>query len=238
MKHASNFALRALLAMAIGVGLSACGGGGGDSTSGSGTTYPLQAAYKARLQAGSARTLTISGTCSGTAVEAYTPATSSSYGGVSGYAVTFTIAPVLNNCTTLVAYSASTLKYYDASFQAIAEVEQVASSPAKTYYSIMSSSGLPAQVAVGATGQLWAANRFSDAASLTQIGTSVATYEVQDDSSASSVRVLLTRKTYDTAGVLQGSDVITYRLGSDATLTELSRRTTLASGQYLVLTPS
>ncbi|MDB5817609.1 MAG: hypothetical protein JWQ11_1249 [Rhizobacter sp.] len=235
-----------MITVAAALVLSACGGGGGDSSSTDTnpvvvvppvvnptqpalSTYSLQTAYAALVKAGSTVNYTVSGSCSGTASFAATPATATSFNGVAAQAVTNTSTLSLTNC---VGNSATTQSYYDANFNLLGNST---ASPAN-YGFVDGTAVLPAAATVGSSGNFGTVKVYSDAGKVTQLGTVVLSYSLATETSTTEL-FTLTSKSYDLSSTLLQTQAQTYRVLADGTLKPLTIDLLAVSpASHLVLT--
>ena len=227
--------------------LSACGGGGGDGGSSTDTapvvvvppvvnptqpalsTYSLQTAYAALVKAGSTVNYAVTGSCSGTASFAATPASSTTFNGVAAQQVTNTSTLSLTNC---VGNSATTQSYYDSSFNLLGN----ATTAANSYGFVDGTAVLPAAATVGSSGNFGTLKVYSDSAKATQVGTIVLSYALATETSTTEL-FTLTSKSYNLSNTLLQTQAQTYRVQANGTLKPLSIDLLAVSpASHLVLT--
>lgn len=224
-------------------GIAACGGGGGGGSSSTGgsstagsvatiTAFPLQAAYRAFLVAGSAQRFAVSGDCSGTATLINEPSVAATFDGAAAVAVASGSDFSLPGCATPVSGSIS-VRYFDASYRALGSASVGGGVGRYT-----APTALPDFVGASDSGTLGTELLYTDASRTTAVGKTVLSYSVLPDT-ATSVLTRLTTQTYDAADRLLVVTSATYRLGADGSFAAAGLDIANLSGTalHLVLTP-
>ena len=219
--------IRVLAAAALLASLAGCGGGVGGVGGGGGSpissnpvastmSFPAQAGYRARVNAGSDDSFSIKGTCSGTAKITNGASTASTFEGVAGLSASQTATVNFTNCFPS-QNSASGTNYYDPTASTL-----LGSTVQGLEYSKFSAppSPLPASVTVGANGSLATLTTYTDSSKATATGQRVVSYAVEADT-ADTVILNIVTKTYDNAATpeLLLTQQNRYRLASDGSLT-------------------
>lgn len=215
--------LAACVGCSIVVLFAGCGGGGGDSGGtvstavASASSFPLEAGYSARLNAGSNDNFTISGTCAGTAQITNGVTTASTFEGVAGFSAVQTSTVNFTNCTPSQS-TASGTSYYDANYTPIG-TSVVALEYAKF---AVAPTMLPASVKVGDAADYATLTTYTDSTKTTTTGRRVLSYVIEADT-ATTVIVNFTTKTYDTTNLQPLLTQQTrYRVAANGTETLLS----------------
>jgi len=225
----------AMMVTAMVVLISGCGGGG-DSGSATVSTmsFPAQAAYRARVAAGSTDNFTVSGTCAGTATYTDGVATASTFEGVTGFAASTTVSINLTNCTPATSAVSGT-SYYDSNYSPLGD-----SIPGVEYAKFVTAPPpLPTTVKVGDTAVYATFALYTDSTKATTTGQEVLSYVVEADTATTAV-VNLISKEYNTSNQLLSTQQSRYRIAADGTLTTLSIDVQLSttSTTHIVLTKS
>ena len=200
--------------------LSACGGG--DSAGVPTPTpppvldgYPLQAAWKARAQAGSTEEFVVSGSCNGTVVLTAGVPVAADFEGVPGFQASQSSQATLSDCTPAT-LSTSGSTYTDANYGLVGtatsgqEYAKFAATPM----------ALPATVKAGDSATVVTLNTYTSSTKLATTGSRTWGYVVEADT-ATSVIVNFTTKTYNTVNQLLATQQVKYRLSSTGTLAVL-----------------
>jgi hypothetical protein len=247
LTHSLAFTAAALI-------LTACGGGGGDGGSSNVvdagnpvvvvppvvnptqpalSTYSLQTAYAALIQAGSTVNYTVSGDCSGTASFVASSPVAATFEGAQARAVTNTSTLTLSNCVGNVA---TTQSYYDASYNLRGNTT---ASPVN-YGVVDGTAVLPAAAKVGDTGNFGTVKVYSDSAKSNQLGSIVLSYRLATETSATQVFTLIS-SSYSLTNALLQTQTQTFRVQADGTLRPLTidlqtAASSNAPARHLVLT--
>lgn len=217
--------------------LVACGGGGGGGggsapvTTGpviSTLSFPFKSAYTAMVQSGYTKNYTVSGDCSGTAVDSWAPAVAATGAAASvffpgaSFAVQQTLQINVPNCPALSATATAT-GYYDSNYTPLgSETSATYRVYATTTTATTIASSIPSTVVVGAVGPMGTASDF-EKSPITQLGTTVVSYiVVPEQNSASSAVVNLTYKSYDNANTLYKAQQDRYKIDMTGALVPLS----------------
>jgi hypothetical protein len=202
--------------------LVACGGGGGGASSPSSTTstspvtsFPLRAGFQSYLGRSESNAYTITGTCSGSATETRSAASSATFEGQYGVSTTSTISGTFTNCTPASVASTSST-YYDTNYKPIG------SAVTGTEYSIITTiSDLPLSVSVGDTALLGTAVVYTNNAKTSQIGTTNLSYAVESDTASTAILNLISKR-YNPSNQLLFTQQSRYRINGNGQLTAVS----------------
>lgn len=213
-----------ILALCCAALLSACGGGGASTTPPDvpvvTVTFPLQAAYGARVSAGYSDEFVVSGACSGTATLAAAKATASSFEAVAGFVSAQTSQVSLTDCAPANNVVTGNT-YFDAKFTPIGST--LGTTLATLEYAKFSSAPaeLPVSVKAGDAGSLLNLNTFTSSNKLVPTGRRTLGYGVEFDTASTAI-VVLTSRAYNAGDQLLSTQVSRYRLDTAGTLTMLS----------------
>jgi hypothetical protein len=215
--------------------LVACGGGGGGGDSSPPVTvgpvismlsFPFKSAYTAMVQSGYTKNYTVSGDCSGTAVDSWAPAVAATGAAASvffpgaSFAVQQTLQINVPNCPALSATATAT-GYYDSNYTPLgSETSATYRVYATTTTATTIASSIPSTVVVGVVGTMGTASDFNKSP-FGQLGTTVVSYVVVPETASTAV-VNLTYKSYDNANTLYKAQQDRYRIGMTGALVPLS----------------
>jgi hypothetical protein len=212
-----NKRLTSIFFVAIsGVFLGGCGGGGDGGGAASTATFPAQAAYSARVAAGSTDNFTVAGTCNGTASMTNSPATAASFEGVTGFAVAQTITLSVTNCTPATNAISGTA-YYDANYSPLGS-----SIPGVEYSKFLTPPPvLPASVKVGDTAVYSTQTTYTDSSKTVISGQHVLSYVIEADTANTAIANFIT-KTYNASSQLLSTQQSRYRITTSGAVTVVS----------------
>jgi hypothetical protein len=111
---------------------------------------------------------------------------------------------------------------------------RVGPAPNLEFTDVTSYNGLPAEARVGMTGTVYTAVRYSDAAKRNAIGTTVATYTVEPDSSADTALLVLRVADNRADGTAGATTTTVYRITHAGTARRLSETTADAASQTML----
>lgn len=223
----ANFVVIALLC--------GCGGGGSDSPSAapiaSTTSFPLQSGYRSLVLSAQSYNFTISGSCTGTAVESVGAATTTAMFEGSA-ALQSTVTQQLNrtNCTPAVVTTTATT-YLDPSTDLPS-----GSVTAGSEYVVASTkaAALPLTVKVGDNAAVVGFNVYSDSTKSSLIGTRSATFTITADTATTALLTIITNDFVGSS--LLGTQQTTYRMSQDGSLFLVKVDVVTNTGTHLLLT--
>ncbi len=207
------------LVMCVLVALAGCGGGGDSNADTPDTrpSFPLQAAYAARIVSGATDNFVASGHCTGTVSLAAGAVTPTTFEGVNAYQATTRVTADLmcGSGPSLVTDESST-DYFDANYM------PMGSSDADEYMRYTSAPVVfAAQVRAGDAGSLGTGTIYSDSTKAQVTGQVRSRYVVQADTSTTLIVVVITDY-YTAAGQIDSTGEFRYRLGLNGSLTMVS----------------
>jgi hypothetical protein len=219
--------------------LAGCGGGGYGGSGGMGSygvqsgpvastmAFPLQSAYSMLIVNGSSKNFTVTGTCSGTAVETVSTPVAATFEGANALSTTTTLSTSLGNCTST---TTTTLRYFDAGDVPLGHAT------AGTNYGVFQMPVVvPASVKVADSATLGTETLWADATKSMVTGSEVTSYVVEADTATTAI-IDLEFRTYDTSAVLTATEQHRYRIAATGALVPVSQDIQVANGQHLVLT--
>lgn len=218
--------------------LTSCGGGGGGDSNDTPAaaaqivrTYPLRAAYQARVAAGAIDNFSISGTCSGTATTTASSATPSVFEGVAGFSVAQTATARFVGCS-LRNRSVSGTAHYDSAYS------PVGSSFPGVAYQVFSTlpSAVPVSAKVGDAAEYSVQTKYTDSTKTVSTGKVTASYVIEADATADTALALLVTREYDVADRMVFIQQARYRITSAGTATLLSIEQSDSTSFHLVWT--
>lgn len=211
--------------------LTACGGGGGGGAvvasgpAASTLSFPLQSAYSASVAAGSSKSFTISGTCTGSAsITRAAAAGGATFEGVSGRlssASTFT--GNYTNCTPS-SFASTSTGYYDTNY-----VPLGSSTIGSNYGVYLTPPTVPSSVMVGATGVIGTQTLYTNSTKAVAAGRRDISYVVEADTASTAI-VNLIAKSYNASNILTFTEQDRYRIAATGPLTIISFDVQYANG--------
>lgn len=193
------------------------------------STFPFQNAAKTLWANGVARSMSISGTCSGTGGWIDTPATTAAtFEGVAGYSATRTRYVVFASsspafCLPLVNTQVET-RYYDQNYMLLGY-----SRVGGYYYVLQAPLVIPATVTVGNTGTMGTAYAFTNSTKSVLVQTVVMSYVIEADTSNSAIVNVITKR-YDLGNALIYTEQDRYRITATGALSLVSGDAQSAGG--------
>ena len=183
------------------------------------STYPLRAAYLARVTNGVTLenyTAQVGTNCSGTATVVITKPVGAPFeGNATALSITETDIATLPTCTPSV-LGLNTTTYFDSNYTPLGFTV-----PGTTYGVMAAATALPVTVTTGASGVYGTLNLFTDSTKIVSAGTMVLSYAVTNkDSSNDYVKLIATTSTAG-SGVV-GVQTSTYTIGYNSVLTPVS----------------
>ena len=197
-------------------------------------TFLLRSAYHQRINTPGTDYLTISGSCAGYASYTYTAPVSSSFEGATALMAQTAVSLGLTTC------SPSSLDwtdndYFDSNDNLLGRAE-----PGSDYDVTTSAQrSLPQVAKVGDSGTLATLAIYADSSKQGAPGQTVLSYSVDADGTSSTSAIFkLSWASSDAAGKLFYTHSVSYRIGTDGSLTTLGMDDAYASGIHLVYTAS
>ncbi len=166
--------------------LGACGGGGGGGTTtaqgpvASTLSFPMQSGYRALVANGLSKSVTISGTCSGSGNISSSPAnTAATFEGTQGFSAVSTLTANYTNCTPA-STAVTTTGYFDSNYDPRGIV-------GINYGVFLTPLLIPTSVTVGGTGTLGTLTQYTDSSKSTADGRIDLSYVVEADTSTTAI---------------------------------------------------
>lgn len=219
---------RKFLGLALTMALTACGGGGGGGGSSgpvtSANTFDIHAGYTRLSASGSTKTLTISGTCSGSFSSTNSPATgSTTFEGVAALSGSSVVSINFSNCTPA-SNVATTTRYFDTNYvplgYAIVGGDYGVWSAAPT---------LPTAAKVGDVAVVGTIKKYTSSTKSTYAGKQENSYVIEADTATTAIANLIS-KTYNASNILTSTEQDRYRVAADGSLTLISIDIQYANG--------
>jgi hypothetical protein len=216
--------------------LCGCGGGGSDSPSStppvaSTASFPLQSGYRSLVLSSQSYNFTISGSCTGTAVESVgAAATTVTFEGTAALQSTVTQQLNRNNCTPAVVTTTATTYLDPSTYLPSGSV-----TPGSEYVVASSrAAALPATVKVGDNATVVSFDVYSDSTKSRSIGTRTATFTITADTATTALLTIITNDFVGTS--LLGTQQTIYRMSGDGSLSLVSVDVVTSTGTHLLLT--
>lgn len=224
---------RSLLLAGLTLVLAGCGGGGSSTPAApvaSTTAFPLNAGYRAFVQAGSTASFAISGTCGGTATQTVSATgAATTFEGAPATPTTVTQQLSLTGCTPASIATTFTNYISPTTFIPLGSV-----TPGTEYVVAQATpAALPTTVKVGDTAAVVTYNVYSNSTKATLTGTRSASYVVVADTANTALVTIIQRDL--TGTTLNATQQTTYRIDAAGNLTLLSIDS-VAGATHLVLT--
>jgi hypothetical protein len=215
------------LTLIISIALTACGGGGGGGASGpvaSTNTFDIRAGYARLMANGFSKTLTVSGTCSGTFSLTSGPATTSTtFEGVAALSGSSVTSLTVSNCNPASSVGTST-HYFDSNYVPLGK------SIVGGDYSVWTSlPSIPTAARVGDVAVVGTENKYTNSTKSTPTGTEENSYVMEADTATTAILNLIS-KNYNTAHTLTYTEQDRYRVAADGSLTLISIDIQYANG--------
>ncbi len=229
--------LHSIFGLSVAVLLGACGGGSAPASAPAGPvastlSFPLKGAYSALVAAGETKSLTVSGTCPGTANVTRAAATGgATFEGVSGrLSAVSTLTMNLTNCSVASIASTST-SYYDTNYTPIGS-----NTVGGNYGVFLTLPVIPTSVTVGSTAVLGAQTLYTTSTKAVLAGQRIASYVVEPDTANTAI-VNFISKEFNASNVLLATEQDRYRISSSGTPVLVSIDVQAANGSttHLVL---
>jgi len=214
------------LALAFSIALTACGGGGGGSSGPvvSTNTFDIRAGHARLTASGFSKTLSVSGSCSGTFTLTAGPATTNStFEGVTALSRSEVINLTLSNCTPASSTDTAT-SYFDSNYVPLGY-----SVVGGNYAVWTSSPSLPNAAKVGDVAIIGTLNKYTNSTKSTSAGTEENSYVIEADTSTTVIANLIS-KTYNSTHTLTSTEQDRYRVAADGSLTLISIDIQYANG--------
>jgi len=206
-----------LLALVMSVTLTACGGGGGASGPVSSTnTFDIRAGYTRLSTSGFSKTLTVSGTCSGSFSLVSGPATTSTtFESATAFSGSSVATLNLSNCTPA-SNVTTTTRYFDTNYAPIGY------STVGGDYGVWSATPLlPTAAKVGDVAVVGTILEYTNSSKSTYAGKQENSYVIEADTATTAIANLIS-KTYNASNVLTSTEQDRYRVSADGSLTLIS----------------
>jgi len=208
------------LALVMSVALTACGGGGGGGAASgpvtSTNTFDIRSGLARLVANGFSKTLTVSGTCSGTFSRTNGPATTSTTfennPALSGNSV---ITINYSNCTPASNVSTAT-SYYDINYAPLGFA-----SVGGDYGVWSATPTLPTAAKVGDVAVFGTLIKYTNSTKSTYAGKQDASYVIEPDTATIAIANIIT-KAYNASNVLTFTEQDRYRVAADGSLTLIS----------------
>jgi len=201
--------------------LLACGGGGGDNPQAGPSpatvtvAFPLKSALSALAISGYSRSFSVSGTCTGTAIFARSPASPGAiFQGVAALSAVGTVTTNVTNCSPASSVARNTV-YFDSNGV------QLGFSSGNRFGVFTAPPSVPDSVAVGSTGLIGTESLYTDSTKTMPTGRSELSYFVEPDTDATAI-VNLIEKVYDPSNALLFTEQQRARITPGGTLTLVS----------------
>jgi hypothetical protein len=221
-----KFLLIASLATSLLVG---CGGGGGSGGSSgpiaSTLTFPVKSADAALTASGYTKNWTISGTCSGTAIDTTGAAAgSATFNNTSGLLSATNVTTMnFTNCVPSPSTSTAT-QYWDTNYVPVG-----INVSGGTYSVFLAPPTVPATATVGATGVIGTITRYTDSTTAVLAGHADFSYVVEADTANTAI-VNIIMKDYNAVGTLTSTQQSRYRVATTGPLVPVSIDVQLSNG--------
>ncbi|WP_143474094.1 hypothetical protein [Limnohabitans sp. B9-3] len=207
--------------------LMACGGGGGDGSNGpvvSANSFDIQSGWTRLIANGYTKTLTVSGSCSGTYTVTQGAATT-------GATFENTVALSSNNATSMTLTNCSpassvdtAIDYYDSNYRPLGY------SAVDGDYAVWTGTpALPTAAKVSDVATVGSANRYASSSKVTPRGRQDATLVMEPDTATTAIANLVL-KYYTTSNVLEQTQQQRFRVAADGSLTLISIDVQFANG--------
>jgi hypothetical protein len=218
--------LKLLLISTLLLLVSACGGGGGGSSGpvASSNSFDIRAGATRLAASGSSKTLTISGTCSGTFSLTRSPATSSTtFEGKAALSGSSVGTANFSNCTPASNVGTATY-YYDSNYVPLGYA-----TVGGNYAVWASTPTFPVAAKVGDVAVVGTVNLYTNSSKTTPAGTEEHSYVIEADTATTAI-VNLIIKSYTTSHVLTDTEQDRYRVAADGSLSLISIDIQYANG--------
>lgn len=216
-----------VLVISSGLLISACGGGGGGGESGpvaSTNSFDVKAGWVRLIATGYSKSLTVTGSCSGTYSVTNSPATAgATFEGASALSATSVTTFNLTNCSPASSVDTET-DYYDSNYMPVGY-----SALGGDYAVWTTAPTLPIAAKVGDALIVGTASRYSNSTKATRIGKQEATLLMEADTSTTAIANIIL-KFYTMADVLQQTQQQRFRVAADGSLTPISLDVQYANG--------
>ena len=201
--------------------ISACGGGGGGSSSASGpvastNTFNIRSGYERLSVSGFTKSLSISGTCSGTLTITEGPATTATtFENQNAFSGSSVMSASLIGCTPASSVTTET-RYFDSNYAPLGY------SVVGDDYGVWANAAiLPISAKVGDVAVVGTINTFSDSSRSTPTGRQEISYVIEADTATSAIANLISKQ-YNASNVLTATEQDRYRVAADGALTLIS----------------
>lgn len=208
--------------------IAACGGGGGGSTASvpiaSTNTFNIRSGYTKLSVDGFTKTLSISGTCTGTLTITDAPATTSTtFESQIAFSGNSVMSATLNGCTPASSTSTET-RYFDSNYAPLGY------SVVGGDYGVWASPAvLPTSAKVGDVAIVGTINKFLNSSKTTSTGRQEISYVIEADTATTAIANLIS-KSYNSSNTLTSTEQDRYRVAADGTLTLISMDIQYANG--------
>lgn len=212
--------LTKIFCLTLTIALTACGGGSGNNeTSNTVTqinTFDFRAGMAKLAATGFSKTLTISGTCSGTFTRTDSPVTNSTtFEGATALSGSSMLNMTVSNCTPA-STTETVTRYFDSNYTPLG------SAVIGSSYNVWSSPAIvPTNVKVGDVAVVGTINRYTNSTKSTPLGTSISSYVIEADTATTAIANIIS-KVYNTSNVLTATEQDRYRIATDGSLTLIS----------------
>lgn len=209
--------------------MTACGGGGGGGGSSSGpvtsaNTFDIRAGYTRLSASGFTKTLTISGTCSGSFSLTNGPATTATtFEGVAALSGSSVVSVNFSNCTPASNVATET-RFFDTNYAPLGYA--IVGSD----YGVWSTTPtLSTAAKVGDVAVVGTINKYTNSTKSTSAGKQENSYVIEADTATTAIANLIS-KTYNASNILTSTEQDRYRVAADGSLTLISIDIQYANG--------
>lgn len=228
--------LTKLFGLISAIALTACGGGGGGGSSSSSTapvtstnTFNIQSGFARMSANGFTKTLTVSGSCTGTYTRTDGPATSSTtFEGAAAISGNSVITQTFSNCTPT-SKTETVTRYFNANYAPLG-----GSIVEGAYLVWATPPKLPNAAKVGDVDVSGTINKYTDITKSAPAGKQQNSYVIEADTATTAILNLIS-KSYDASNNLVATEQDRYRVAADGSLTLISIDVQNANGIHLVM---